>query len=167
MTSRTEFGEIGVSSGNTEHNERRAGERRKDRAAWMGAADGGAVILYDGVQQADDRRPRKTPDPVHRKEHGPVLFWTPDGTRHAGRTPQVNGDFLFIESEQMVPVGTDITVSLTTVEEQSGGQEIAEGTVVWHCPRGDEFKHQGGVGVRLKRRWPKGPGLEGGLKEPT
>jgi len=167
MISRTEFGAIGASSGSTESNERRAGERRKDSAAWMGAADGGAVIHSDGVEQADERRLRKSTDSAHSGEHGPVTFWTPDGIHHAGKTPRVNGDFLFIESKQMVPIGTDITVCLAPVEELSAGEEIAEGTVVWHCPLGDEFNHQGGVGVRLKRRWPKGPGLVGGPKEPT
>lgn len=96
-----------------------------------------------------------------------MTFWTPDGSRHMGMTPRVSGEMLFIESKQMVPVGTDITVSLASAEEQSVGQEIVEGTVVWQCPLGDEFKHQGGVGVRLKRCWPKGPGIGGGSKEPV
>ncbi|NJN36883.1 MAG: hypothetical protein HC794_07280 [Nitrospiraceae bacterium] len=143
------------------------GELRKDNVAWMGAADGGAVILYDGVEPADERTLRKSTDSAHSREHGPVTFWTPDGSRHAGMTPRVSGEMIFIESERMVPVGTDITVSLAPLEKQSEAQELAEGTVVWHCPLGDEFENHGGVGVRLQRRWPKGPGLVGGMKEPA
>jgi len=150
-------------------NERRASERRMNhaRSSERGPFEGGTAFVGDDAQRGDDGISRLREVGVSNRsgEHSPVTFWMPDGSRHAGMTPRVNGEMIFIESERMVPLDTDITVSLVPVEKQSDGQEFAEGTVVWHCPRRDQFECQGGVGVRLKRRWPKGPGLVGGSKE--
>lgn len=160
-----------ASGGRNDGNERRTGERRMTQAKSRerGPFERGTVFIGDDVRRGHDWMSR-----VHEvgvsdrsEEHNPVTFWTLDGSRHAGMTPCVRGEMIFIESERMVPVGTDITVSLAPVEKQSDAQELAEGTVVWHCPLGDEFENQGGFGVRLQRRWPKGPSLVGGTKEPA
>ena len=150
-------------------NERRAGERRMNhvRSSERGPFEGGTAVIEDTARGDDDgmARVRGAGLSDRREMRSPVTFWMPDGSCHAGMTPRVNGEMIFIESERMVPVDTDITVSLAPVEKQSDAQELAEGTVVWHCPRPDQFERQGGFGVRLKRRWPKGPGLVGGPKE--
>ena len=150
-------------------NERRAGERRMNhvRSSEREPFEGGTAFIEDTARRGDDGMSRVSEAGMsdRRGMHSLVTFWTPDGSRHAGMAPRVNGEMIFIESKRMVPVDTDITVSLAPVEKQSDGQELAEGTVVWHCPRPDQFERQGGFGVRLKRRWPKGPGLVGGPKE--
>lgn len=156
---------------NSGRNERRAGEHRMNQATnrEMGPFEGGTVFLGGDSGRGHElmTRVREIGSPNRSEEHHPVTFWTPDGSRHAGMTPRVSGEMIFIESERMVPVGTDITVSLAPLEKQSEAQELAEGTVVWHCPLGDEFENHGGVGVRLQKRWPKGPSLVGGMKEPA
>ena len=156
---------------NSGRNERRAGERRMNQATSreMGPFEGGTVFLGNDSGRGHQLMPpaREVGASNRNEEHHPVTFWTLDGSCHAGMTPCVRGEMIFIESDRMVPVGTDIIVSLAPVDKQADAQELAEGTVVWHCPLGDEFENHGGFGVHLQRHWPKGPSLVGGTKEPA
>ena len=161
--------ETQASSGRNDGSERRAGERRTDFAKnrEMGPFEDGTVVLGNDSRRGHGLMPQVREGGASNRhgEHSPVTFWTPDGSPHTGMTPRVSSEMLFVETARMVPVGTDVTVSLAPVEKQSDGQELAEGTVVWHCPHRDQFEHKEGVGVRLQRRWPKGPGFVGVPKE--
>lgn len=147
--------------------ERRAGERRSDEAKTRGAFERATEFFGDVLMEGPQPRIRVVGVAPGGETHEPVTFWTADGSRHEGTMPPVNGEMLFVESKRMVPVGGKLTVSLVPREGQSTGQELFEGTVMWHCPHGDEFENHGGVGVRLQGRWPKGPGFDqaGGPKE--
>lgn len=153
-----------VSSG---RDERRAGERRSNQAKTRGASESATGLLVDNTMDGWQPQVREVGMPTRGGEHGPVTFWTTDGSCHEGMTMRMNGEMLFIESERMFPVGSELTVSLAPNEGQSAAEELAEGIVVWHCPLGDEYENKGGFGVRLKRRWPKGPvsDMAGGPKE--
>lgn len=156
--------EGGVSS---RRDERRAGERRSDEAKTRGAFESATELFGDVFMDGTQLRSREVGGAPGGESHEPVTFWTADGTRHEGMTPCVKGEMLFVESKRMVPVGGKLTVSLAPREGQSTGQELSEGIVVWHCPFGDEFENLGGFGVRLQGRWPKGPALVAGAKEPA
>jgi hypothetical protein len=151
-------------------NDRRTGERRKSPVAGRepGSFDEGrAVIGQDGRRCRDWISPVGEAGGSDRSGgHKPVTFWTLDGSYHAGTTPYIGGVMIFVESRIAVPVGTEVTVSLAPVEKQSDAQDLAEGTVVWSCPLGDEFENQGGFGVLLRRQWPDS-GSAVGQKEAT
>jgi Tfp pilus assembly protein PilZ len=160
-----------TSGGRYDGNERRAGDRRKDpiNSRKIGPFGRGTESIghdvgrgYGGISQV-----REAGESNRTKEHSPVTFWTLDGNCHAGTTPRMGRGVIFVESSVAVPVGMEITLTLAPVEKPSDAQELAEGTVVWHCPLGDEFENQGGFGVIIRRQWPKGPDSESavGLKE--
>lgn len=160
-----------TNDGGYDGNERRASERRKSPVSGreMGQFGGGTVFIgHDARRVQDGMSQVREAGEFNRSEaHSPVTFWTLDGSCHAGTTPHMGGGVIFVESRLMVPVGTEITVSLAPVGKPSDAQELAEGTVVWHCPLGDEFENEGGFGVLIQRQWPKGPTSESavGLKE--
>jgi len=153
-----------VSSG---RDERRAGERRSNQAKTRGVSESATDFFGDVLMEGSQPRIREVGIAPGGETHEPVTFWTTDGSCHEGTMMRVNGEMLFIESERMFTVGSELTVSLATNEGQSAAEELAEGIVVWHCPLGDEYENKGGFGVRLKRRWPKGPvsDMAGGPKE--
>jgi hypothetical protein len=150
-----------TSGGRYDGNDRRTGERRKDpvNSREIGPFGGRTEYIghdagtgYEGIS-----RVREAGAFDRSGGHKPVTFWTLDGSCHAGTTPHIGGVVIFVESRIAVPVGTEVTVSLAPVEKQSDAQDLAEGTVVWSCPLGDEFENQGGFGVLLRRQWPKWP----------
>jgi hypothetical protein len=103
-------------------------------------------------------------------DHIPVTFWMPDGSSHEGMTPCIGGQVIFIESKQAVQLGTEISIKLTTKEDEADSKwEVTEGIVVWHCPLEDDFKNRAGFGVSLRGGWPKPscPTETGGSKEPA
>lgn len=141
-------------------NERSAEECRSDQAKTTGAFESGTEVFRDVRTKSWQSRIREVGMSAVGGGHAPVTFWTPDGSRHEGTSPRVNGEMLFVESKRMVPVGGHLTISLAPREGQSAGQDLSEGIVEWHCPLGDEFDNTGGFGVRIQRRWPKGPGSD-------
>jgi hypothetical protein len=86
-----------------------------------------------------------------------VTFWRPDGSCDEGRTRHVGGKFIFIESKLALPVGTEVTIRLTAPNDVSGDWDVAEGVVVWTCPKEDQFKNGEGFGVCLHGCWPQQP----------
>jgi len=60
---------------------------------------------------------------------------------------------VFVESTRLMPIGSDVTLSLVPGEEDSVGRELAQGKVVWHCPQADEFGNEAGFGVLFQREW--------------
>jgi len=88
----------------------------------------------------------------------PVTFWMPDGSCDEGMTRHVGGEVMFIESKRIVPIGTEVTISLTTQNDAAIGEGVAEGVVVWACPTGDQFQNGEGFGVSLQGCWPQQPG---------
>jgi hypothetical protein len=64
---------------------------------------------------------------------------------------------IFVESKQVVPVGTDLTIRLTTVYRALAEWGVVEGTVVWQCPFEDIFKNGKGFGLYLRGGWPQLP----------
>ncbi len=97
----------------------------------------------------------------------PVTFWGPDGSCYEGMSPHVSGEVIFIESEQLLPVETEVTISFTPPDDVLVNRGVAKGTVVWRCISSDYFKSRKGFGVRLQDRWPHSLGSTGndGSKE--
>ncbi len=91
------------------------------------------------------------------RRHCRVAFWIPDGSRQEGMTSRLGGSTMFIESNKLVPVGSEITVELAQGDENPNGHELVDGVVAWHCPFADEFQHREGFGVRFHSSWPQGP----------
>lgn len=88
-----------------------------------------------------------------------VTFWTPDGAAHEGKTSGVGHAMLFVESKHSVPVGTDITIRQAESDDRRADWALAEGTVVWTCPKADDFKNREGFGLCIHGRWPQLPGV--------
>ena len=153
-------GERRTSGGRYNKNERRTGERRKRQVAIKesGPLGEGAAGIGQDTQKYQDwiSRVRGVGGSVQSSGHAPMTFWTLDGSRHAGTMPHNRSAVIFVESRVAVLVGTEITVSLAPVENPSDAQELAEGTVVWHCPFSDEFENQRGFGVILRRHCREG-----------
>lgn len=157
-----------TSGGRYDGDERRAGERRKSLVSGRerGPFGGRTAFIGHDARWGHDAmsQVRKAGESNRSEEHSPVTFWTLDGNCHAGATPRMGGAVIFVESRLMVPVGSEVTVSLAPVEKQSEAEELAEGTVVWHCPHDDEFENQGGFGVLIRRQWPKGSDPESAVR---
>ena len=98
---------------------------------------------------------KKTFDPVEvRGGHQPLMSWDPEGNCFEGITPHLTDDFLFVESNSMVLVGETITVRLIQRDSsRANSWDVAEGTVVWHCPSEDLFKNLRRFGVHLNGNW--------------
>jgi len=91
-------------------------------------------------------------------KHVPVTFWVSDGSCAEGKTHHVGGEFIFIESKRVVPVGTGVTIRLTPPNDASADWGVANGIVAWHCPAEDHFRNREGFGVCLQGRWPQPSG---------
>lgn len=84
-------------------------------------------------------------------EHVPVTFLMPDGSSHRAMTPRVGRSTMFIESNQAVQLGTEVTIRLTATQDEVVNKgRVAEGIVVWHCPLDDQFMNRAGFGVSLR-----------------
>jgi len=146
---------VGTSGG---PQERRFGDLRKSGEKAGGVSDAKLVPL-ESVKKG--RVSISTED--HREEggrHRKLLVWDQDGNCHEGKTPCLKNTTVFVESTWLMPIGSDVTLSLVPREEASVGQELAQGKVVWHCPRADEFENEAGFGVLLQRQWLQLPGSE-------
>lgn len=88
-----------------------------------------------------------------------ISFCLSDGSWCEGTTERLDDEFIFIGSRTLVPVGTTITIQSTQLAtREAGAFEIAEATVVWHCPTADHFKNLKGFGVRLLESRPPAVG---------
>ena len=97
----------------------------------------------------------RSASPVSGEARIPVTFWVPDGSCFEGVTPHVADEILFVESKQVVPVDTAVTIRIASSNDGSVNWALAKGTVVWNCPDGDQFKNRQGFGVCLQGRWPQ------------
>jgi hypothetical protein len=148
-----------------DHQERRLGDRRKLEEKPVGASDSNPVLTEsvksDRVSGSEEG---------HRGEgerHRKLLVWDQDGNCHEGKTPCRGKPTMFIESTWMAPIGSDVTISLVPGEEDSVGQGLIQGKVVWHCLQDDEFMNEAGFGVLFQQQWPQllGPDTLSGPKE--
>jgi hypothetical protein len=99
--------------------------------------------------------------------HIPVTFWGSDGSCYEGMSPHVTGEVMFVESKQLVPVETEVTIRVTSPSEGMVNQGVVTGTVIWQCPSSDLFKNLQGFGVCFQSRWsqPSGPTGSAGPRE--
>ena len=148
-----------------DHQERRLGDRRKLEQKAVGAPGSSLVLTERGKS---DRAAESGEG--HREEgmrHRKLLVWAEDGSCHEGKTPYIGNATIFVESTWMASIGSDVTISLVPGEENSVGQELVRGKVVWHCPQDDEFKNEAGFGILVQEHRPQlvGPDTLSGLKE--
>ncbi len=144
---------VGTSGG---QQDRRFSDRRKSGERIVGASGANSVPV---------ETVKSTPPSVsvenHReggRRHQKLLVWDQDGNCHEGKMPCLRSTTVFVESTWLSPIGSDVTISLVPSEEDSVGQELAKGMVVWHCPQDDEFGNQAGFGVLFQRQWLQSPG---------
>ncbi|QPD05222.1 MAG: hypothetical protein Nkreftii_002996 [Candidatus Nitrospira kreftii] len=148
-----------------DHQERRHGDRRKLEEKAVGAS-GSNPVLTERVK-SDRASGSEEGQRGDRKQPWKLLVWDQDGNCHEGTTPYIGKPTMFVESTWMAPIGSDITISLVPGEEDSVGQELIQGKVIWHCPQDDEFKNEAGFGVLFQQQWPQllGPDTLSGPKE--
>jgi len=148
-----------------DHRERRSGDRRKVEEQAIGVSGSNLVLSERGksdrVSGSEEDRQGEG------KRHWKLLVWAQDGTCHEGTTPCVGAAMLFVETTWRAPIGSDVTIGLVLEEKGMTGQELIQGTVVWHCSQDDQFKNEAGFGVLLQQQWPQllGPDSLSGPKE--
>jgi hypothetical protein len=139
------------------------GRRGRKLAEKTTRQDSGSQATGSKVSVMDDGKTRTLHGHVDRavsgRNHVPVTFWVPDGSCAEGKTHHVEGEVIFIESKQVVPVGTGVTIRITAPNDASTDWGVANGIVAWHCPTEDQFRNREGFGVSLQGRWPQLPGL--------
>lgn len=142
---------MGVGAISGSQPERRLGDRRKLDEKAVSVSDvnlvspesskPGRVSVSMETYREEWRRRRK------------LLVWDQEGNCHEGKTPCLRSTTVFVESTRLMPIGSDVTLSLVLGEEDSVGRELAQGKVVWHCPQADEFGNEAGFGVLFQREW--------------
>jgi hypothetical protein len=113
-----------------------------------------AGVQKDGSSEGDGQAANSM-NPI------PVVFWGPDGSCYEGMSPHVAGEVIFVESKQLIPVDTEVTIRFASPDDVFVNRGVAKGTVVWHCTSSDDFKSRKGFGVCLQGRWPQPPGPAG------
>ncbi len=71
-----------------------------------------------------------------------------DGSSFEGRTAGIRGRRLFIETKDLLPVGSVVTMEFVGLQVPREGR-TASGTVAWICCQADQFNFAPGMGVRL------------------
>ncbi len=66
------------------------------------------------------------------------------------RATGVGGGGLFIESQQPLRVGSEVSLEFT-LPERPAEWIPAEGTVVWVCPKPDQYTFAAGMGIRFTK----------------
>lgn len=79
-----------------------------------------------------------------------VRYGTPGGRPTESRSTGIGGGGLFIESTDPLPVGTDLELEFT-LPEQPAQWLKARGTVVWVCPKADQYTFSPGMGIRFTK----------------
>jgi hypothetical protein len=87
--------------------------------------------------------------PVGRRNQVPVTFWAQSGKCYGGLAPATPRNVIFIESQDLLPVGAEVTVHLLFPWDGFAEGAVIEGIVVWQCPREDHFKNLKGFGLRV------------------
>lgn len=77
-----------------------------------------------------------------------VRYHSPEGPRFESRAGGIGGGGLFIESQTPLPVGTRLAIEFS-LPEKSEEWMSAKGTVVWVCPKADQYTFSPGMGVRF------------------
>ena len=105
-----------------------------------------APYLEQDVEEGGERN--QVPDSlVSRSARGvEVRYRTEDGTAHRGVVRWVGSSTLFIEGAPLVPAGTAVEVACRGAPDQ---EVSAEGTVMWVCPKQDQYGFAAGLGVWL------------------
>lgn len=127
-------------------------------------------VMNKAVAMADAKMSRPSGNVLcaaNGTNHIPVTIWGPDGSCFEGMSPHVTGEIIFVESNQLVPVETEVSIRLTPSNEALANCGIAKGVVVWQCLSSDHFKNRKGFGVCLQSRWPQplGPTESDGSRE--
>lgn len=139
------------------------GRRGRKLAGKTTRHDSGSQATESKVIVMDDEKASASHGHVDRavsgRNHVPVTFWVPDGSSAEGKTHHIEGEVIFIESKQVVPVGTGVTIRITSPNDASVDWGVANGIVAWHCPTEDQFRNREGFGVSLQDRWPQPVGL--------
>jgi hypothetical protein len=125
----------------------------------------GVRAMQTKVVAMDDAQTNRSSGEVARAandtNHIPVTFWGSDGTCYEGKSPHVTGEVIFVESKQLVPLETEVTIRVASPSEGMVNQGVVTGTVIWQCPSSDLFKNLQGFGVCFQSRWPQPPGSTG------
>jgi type IV pilus assembly protein PilZ len=79
-----------------------------------------------------------------------VRYGTPGAQPLESRATGIGGGGLFIESASPLPVGTDLELEFT-LPERSTQWLRARGTVVWVCPKADQYTFSPGMGIRFTK----------------
>jgi type IV pilus assembly protein PilZ len=77
-----------------------------------------------------------------------VRYSTPEGGRFESRAGGIGGGGLFIESQAPLPVGTKLAMEFA-IREKSEEWLQAKGSVVWVCPKADQYTFSPGMGIRF------------------
>ena len=76
----------------------------------------------------------------------PVRYRTPDGRQWESRVSRPRASAVFIETSDLLPVGTEIVVELSLPA--LGFERLeAKGRVAWVCPKRDQYDLSPGIGV--------------------
>ena len=141
------------------------GKTRNDRKLTERAVSKGVrAVAAKVVAKADaqtNRSPGNVAPAANGANHIPVTVWGPDGSCFEGMCPQVTGELIFVESKQLLPVETEVTIRFTPPNEDLVNRGVVKGIVVWQCLSSDHFKNRKGFGVCLQGRWPQSPGPTG------
>ncbi len=97
---------------------------------------------------------QRPPDQLRTQPRASVLskvrYAMPGAQPLESRATGIGGDGLFIESASPLPVGTDLELEFT-LPERSTQWLKARGTVVWVCPKADQYTFSPGIGIRFTK----------------
>lgn len=77
-----------------------------------------------------------------------VRYRSQDGAWREGRAAQASREGVFIEGDDLLPVGAGVELSFVPSDRPAERMK-AVGTVAWVCPKPDQFGHARGMGVRF------------------
>lgn len=77
-----------------------------------------------------------------------VRYRSQDGAWREGRAAQASREGVFIEGDDLLPVGAEVELSFAPSDRPAEKMK-GVGTVVWVCPKPDQFGRLRGMGVRL------------------
>ncbi len=79
-----------------------------------------------------------------------VRYGTPGSRLTESRATGIGGGGLFIESTAPLPAGTDLDLEFTLPERPAQWLK-ARGTIVWVCPKADQYTFSPGMGIRFTK----------------
>lgn len=79
-----------------------------------------------------------------------VRYWMAGGQPAESRATGIGGGGLFIESLTPLPTGTDLDLEFTLPERPTQWLK-ARGSVVWVCPKADQYTFSPGMGIRFTK----------------